>query len=65
MFENELRQYVGMQVQVVTPGDSITGMLVSVSEGAVVLRTAQYPGYGGAEDVTVLIGTISYVRVFE
>lgn len=65
MFENELRQYAGMQVQVVTPVNSVTGIMISVTEGTVVVRVAQYPGYGGAEDVTVPLGTISYVRVFE
>lgn len=63
MFEQELRLYVGNQVQVITPVETNTGVLLNVSEAAAVVRTAQYPGYGGSEDVAVRLSAISYVRV--
>ena len=65
MFENELRERVNQRCQVVTPNGTISGVLVGVTSTTVTVRVAQYPGYGGAEDVTVRIETISYVRFFE
>lgn len=64
MFENELRQHVGKQVQLMTPTDVISGILMSVSDVSAAVRTAQYPGYGGSEDVAVRLDVIAYVRIF-
>jgi len=64
MFENELRERLGQRVQVVTAAETVSGILVGVASDAVAVRVAQYPGYGGAEDVTVRMDAIAYVRFF-
>ncbi|HZG58284.1 hypothetical protein [Paenibacillus sp.] len=64
MFENELRDHLNERAQVVTSAETISGVLVAVTESTATVRVAQYPGYGGAEDVTVRLETIAYVRFF-
>jgi len=64
MFENELRERLGQRAQVVTNAETISGVLVGVTSTTVTVSVAQYPGYGGAEDVTVGMGMIAYVRFF-
>ncbi|WP_439116432.1 hypothetical protein [Paenibacillus antri] len=64
MFENELRARLNERVQVVTSAETVSGVLVGVASAAVTVRVAQYPGYGGAEDVTVRMDAIAYVRLF-
>ncbi|WP_276358305.1 hypothetical protein [Cohnella caldifontis] len=63
MFEQELRSHIGEQVQVAAATDVVIGLLVSVTDAAVTVRAAQYPGYGGEEDVSVRMDSISYVRI--
>lgn len=63
MFENELRQHVGRQVQIVTATDVVVGVLISVTSTIATVRTAP-PPYGDSEDVPVALGVIAYVRVF-
>ncbi len=63
MFEQELRGYIGRQVQIATSTDVIAGTLISVTNAAATVRTSGYPGYGGAEDVVVRLDTIAYVRI--
>ncbi|KIL38458.1 hypothetical protein SD70_26175 [Gordoniibacillus kamchatkensis] len=63
MFEQELLLHTGEQVTVVTPAEHVSGILLAATDAAVAVRTAQYPGYGGAEDVTVSLDMISYVRI--
>jgi len=63
MFEDALRARVGQQVQIVTPMETISGILIAVTNGSVVVRTTN--GYGQTEDVAVPINAISYARFFE
>jgi hypothetical protein len=65
MLDQELRLYVGNEVQVVTPVEVVSGVLVAVSDSAVTVHAAQYPGYGGGEDIAIHLNSISYIRVTE
>lgn len=62
-FIEALRQRIGRQVQVVTTTQTYVGILESVSSGSIVVLTNQ-PQYGPTEEVTILLGNISHVRVF-
>lgn len=64
MFENELRQHLNASAEVVTNAGTFAGILVNVDAVRVTVRVPQYPGYGGAEDVTVDLISIAYVRIF-
>lgn len=64
MFENELREHINQRAQVVTPNETVSGVLVAVTSTAVTVRTSQYLGYGDMEDVNVQLNTIAYVRFF-
>jgi hypothetical protein len=64
MFENELRKHVGKRVQLMTSSDVVSGVLISASNLSTTIRTAQYPGYGGSEDVVIRLDVIAYVRIF-
>lgn len=44
LFTDELRNHVGELVQVVTAVEIIAGVLLSVTDGAVIVRTS--PSYG-------------------
>ena len=59
LFTDELRNHVGELVQVVTAVEIIAGVLLSVTDGAVIVRTS----YGPPEDVVVRIPIIAYVRL--
>ncbi|AAP07523.1 hypothetical protein CN575_18375 [Bacillus wiedmannii] len=61
LFTDELRNHVGELVQVVTAVEIIAGVLLSVTDGAVIVRTS--PSYGPPEDVVVRIPIIAYVRL--
>ncbi|PGK42997.1 hypothetical protein CN907_08050 [Bacillus anthracis] len=61
LFTDELRKHVGELVQVVTAAQIVAGILLSVTGGAVSVRTS--PSYGPPEDVVVRIPIISYVRL--
>lgn len=65
MFIDELNQRLNSQVQVVTAGQVVAGILVEASTVSVTVRTSAYPGYNGAEDVIVRMDTIAYVRFFQ
>lgn len=65
MFENVLRERIDQRAQVITPGETFSGVLVGVTATEVTVRVSQYPGYGGAEDVTVRMEAVAYVRFFE
>jgi hypothetical protein len=64
MFDNELRQHAGKRVQLVTSSDVVSGVLISANNLSAIVRTAQYPGYGGSEDVVTRLDVIAYVRIF-
>jgi|GEM_PF-2104787 len=64
MFIDELRERLNQQAQIVTAEENILGILVAVTESIVTIRTSSYPGYGGAEDVSVRVDAIAYVRFF-
>ena len=61
LFTEELRNHVGELVQVVTAVEIVAGILLSVTDGAVSVRTS--PSYELPEDVVVRIPIISYVRL--
>lgn len=61
LFVNELRKHVGELVQVVTVVEVVAGILLSVTDGVVIVRTS--PSYGPPEDVLVRIPVIAYVRL--
>lgn len=61
LFTEELRNHVGELVQVVTAVEIVAGILLSVTDGAVSVRTS--PSYGPPEDVVVRIPVISYIRL--
>lgn len=61
LFTDELRNHVGELVQVVTAVEIIAGVLLSVTDGAVIVRAS--PSYGPPEDVVVRIPIIAYVRL--
>ena len=61
LFTDELRNRVGELVQVVTAAEIVAGILLSVTDGAVSVRTS--PSYGPPEDVLVRIPIIAYVRL--
>ncbi|MBM6647274.1 hypothetical protein [Bacillus sp. RIT 809] len=61
LFTDELRNHVGELVQVVTAVEVVAGILLSVTDGAVSVRTS--PSYGPPEDVVVRTLIISYVRL--
>ncbi|MCF2132551.1 hypothetical protein L1I79_40075 [Strepomyces sp. STD 3.1] len=66
MFNEALREAVGMLVQIITPVDILTGTLMSVGESVAVIRTSSnYSPYIPSEDVTVRLDVITYVRLFE
>ncbi|KFN02333.1 hypothetical protein D0U04_16900 [Bacillus clarus] len=60
-FTNELREHVGELVQVVTAVEVVAGVLLSVTDAAVSVRTS--PSYGPPEDVIVRTPIIAYVRL--
>lgn len=64
MFDQELRNHIGQRVQVVTPTEIVSGILLSVTEGTLTVRTTEYPGYGDTEDVIINLSNVAYVRVF-
>lgn len=61
LFTDELRNHVGELVQVVTAVEIVTGILLSVTDGAIIVRTS--PSYGPPEDVIVRTSIIAYVRL--
>ncbi|CAG9612241.1 hypothetical protein BACCIP111899_01414 [Bacillus rhizoplanae] len=61
-FIEALRSRVGQLAQVVTAGEIVTGIILSVTDGVIVIRTA--PSYGPPEDVIVRIPVVSYVRLY-
>ncbi|MCP1122235.1 hypothetical protein CN326_05065 [Bacillus sp. AFS018417] len=61
-FIDALRSHVGQLAQVVTVGEIVTGSILSVTDGVIVIRTA--PSYGPLEDVIVRIPVVSYVRLY-
>ncbi|MEX0416531.1 hypothetical protein [Bacillus sp. C30] len=61
LFTNELRGHVGELVQVITAVEIVSGILLSVTDGALSVQTS--PSYGPPEDVTVRIPSIAYVRL--
>ncbi|WP_440604217.1 hypothetical protein [Bacillus sp. GB_SG_008] len=61
-FIDALRSHVGQLAQVVTVGEIVTGSILSVTDGVIVIRTA--PFYGPLEDVIVRIPVVSYVRLY-
>lgn len=63
MFVDELIQRIGQRVEVFTTVNSVSGILTTVTNQSVTVRT-NAPGYGGAEDVTILMDSIAYVRFF-
>ncbi|MFM1652335.1 hypothetical protein ACI7RC_09575 [Brevibacillus sp. B_LB10_24] len=63
MFENALRTHVGEPVEVITPLEMTAGVLMSVSEGSVTVRTPGV-GYGNPKDVAIPTNSIAYVRLF-
>ena len=60
LFTDELRNHVGELVQVVTAVEIIAGVLLSVTDGAVIVRTSLLIP---PEDVVVRIPIIAYVRL--
>ncbi|MFD0768408.1 hypothetical protein ACFQZ1_05680 [Bacillus sp. CGMCC 1.60114] len=62
LFIDTLRSHVGQLAQVVTVGEIVTGIILSVTDGVVVIRTAS--SYGPPEDVMVRIPVVSYVRLY-
>ncbi|MGG2016856.1 hypothetical protein [Bacillus sp. S10(2024)] len=61
-FIDTLRSHVGQLAQVVLVGEIVTGIILSVTDGVVVIRTS--PSYGPPEDVIVRIPVVSYVRLY-
>lgn len=61
-FIDALRSHVGQLAQVVLVGEAVTGVILSVTDGVVIIRTA--PSYGPPEDVIVRIPIVSYVRLY-
>lgn len=61
LFTDELRNHVGELVQVVTAVEIVTGILLSVTDGAIIVRTS--PSYELPEDVIVRTPIIAYVRL--
>ncbi|MEI4802276.1 hypothetical protein ACIGHG_11335 [Bacillus sp. NPDC077411] len=61
-FIDALRSHVGQLAQVVLVGEAVTGIILSVTDGVVIIRTA--PSYGPPEDVIVRIPIVSYVRLY-
>lgn len=61
LFTDELRNHVGELVQVVTAVEIVTGILLSVTDGAIIVRTS--PSYAPPEDVIVRTPIIAYVRL--
>ncbi len=64
MFENVLRARLNESAQIATATETISGILIGVTGSTVTVRVAQYPGYGGSEDITVRMDAIAYVRFF-
>ncbi|WP_110113201.1 hypothetical protein [Bacillus sp. CGMCC 1.16541] len=65
MFQEELRHNIGLFTQVVTPLEIVAGILLAVTQSAVIVRASSTPSYGPTEDITIAIDAISYVRVIE
>lgn len=65
MFIDQLRMRIDQSVQVVTPGQIASGILIAATTGSVTVRTSSYPGYNGAQDVVIRMDTIAYVRFYE
>lgn len=64
MFDDQLRERIGLSCEVFTPEQVISGVLIAVTEDFAIVRTTSYPGYGGEEDVSARLANIGYVRFF-
>ena len=63
-FYFKLRTYQGRDVEVVlSNGEVIAGVLLTVGFSYVVVRSLSVPGYGGTEDVLIRLRVIEYVRI--
>lgn len=63
-FYFKLHSYQGRNVEVVlSNGEVISGVLISVGFSYVVVQTLSVPGYGGTEDILIRSRVINYVRV--
>lgn len=62
-FSEKLNSLVGSTIQVATEVDITTGVLSSVTNDLLTLRTSGSPGYTSGEDVVYPIDRIVYVRV--
>lgn len=62
-FYERLQGFVGSEVQLFLPVDTIIGTLQSTDENITTVRASGIPGYAGMQEISVLTGTIAYVRV--
>ncbi|MGO4179971.1 hypothetical protein BK120_10190 [Paenibacillus sp. FSL A5-0031] len=63
-FYFKLRTYLGRDVEVIlSNGDVVAGVLLTVGFSYIVVRTLSVPGYGGTEDVLIRLRVIEYVRI--
>ncbi|CAM4415030.1 hypothetical protein [Paenibacillus tarimensis] len=62
-FQQALQQYIGRTIEVLTVGSLLTGTLLQVGEGFLVLRTSSNYYNPVEGDVTVFFTNIEFVRV--
>lgn len=61
-FAEKAASYVGQNVQVVTTVDTLAGVLLSVDETLLAIRTNGLGGYGEPKDITLLTDSVAYIR---
>ncbi|MCE5170080.1 hypothetical protein LQV63_12240 [Paenibacillus profundus] len=63
MMKEKLRLLIGKQVQVASALDMTTGVLVSVDDTKLTVRTSGFPGYDNGHYAIFQINMVSYVRI--
>ncbi|BFH14200.1 hypothetical protein WJ0W_001574 [Paenibacillus melissococcoides] len=61
--KEKLRSLIGKQVQVASALDLITGILVSVDDMKLTVRTSRLTGYDNGQYAIFQLHMVSYVRV--
>lgn len=62
MFKDVLKNYINNQVFIATDSDTLSGILLFVTDQSVIIRT-MFPGYGDMTDYNIRLDKIAFVRV--